>query len=369
MSDIKSVLSLLCQHLNASINVTMKPEYFRLAKFNSTAENVREVFWKALNILSYHAVKEKIIAADFEQFDIVWATKLYFAYLQYPAVEFYALSAESKNNRPLLLAFAWLLGTENILSIIVQLKLSNSVLGKEFSYANNSEKEEIEYNVPESIPAQINHVLYLSGKVNYNIKQISELVSERTKLVNKAHAASKNYSGLPHLSVSELALVKRISTVNKNLPSDEDKKYIKELSATASLLDIHMKWLKKEHIFFEWMVTVVEEHNKSMSTSLQDIDWNEATKFVSLLDYMTQERLKVLSSKERCKDSPNYEPNCIERMLRLQGDDAEMEKWLTEISAELDKETEDLTKKKEMLSKKLKDILKSIPSCVQVPYS
>lgn len=43
MSDIKSVLSLLCQHLNSSINVMMKPEYFRLAKFNGTAENVVSV--------------------------------------------------------------------------------------------------------------------------------------------------------------------------------------------------------------------------------------------------------------------------------------------------------------------------------------
>ncbi|CAK9832262.1 hypothetical protein ANTRET_LOCUS9115 [Anthophora retusa] len=368
MSDIKSVLSLLCQVLNASINVTMKPEYFRLVKFNDTTENVREMFWKALNILSYCAVREKKIAFDFEQFDIVWATKLYFAYLQYPAVDFYALSAESKNNRPLLLAFAWLLGTESVLSTVVQAKLSNSVLGREFSYSSNSKKEEIEYNVPESISAQINHVLYLSGKVNYNIKQISELISERSKLVSKVHAASTNFGGLPHLSVSELALVKRITTINKSMPSDEDKKYIKELSTIASLLDIHMKWLKKEHIFFEWMVTVVEEHNKSMSSSLQDIDWNEAAKFISLLDCMTQERLKVLSSKEKSKDFSNCEPNSIEHILKLQGGDAEVKESLTEISAELDKETEDLTEKKEVLSEKLRQILKSIPSCVQVPF-
>lgn len=43
MSDIKSVLSLLCQHLNLSVNVTMKPEHFRLAKFNGAAEFVVSV--------------------------------------------------------------------------------------------------------------------------------------------------------------------------------------------------------------------------------------------------------------------------------------------------------------------------------------
>lgn len=44
MSDIKSVLSLLCQHLNSSIKVMMKPEYFRLGKFNDVVdENVVSV--------------------------------------------------------------------------------------------------------------------------------------------------------------------------------------------------------------------------------------------------------------------------------------------------------------------------------------
>lgn len=43
MSDIKSVLSLLCQHLNSSINVTTKPEYFRLAKFDNTTNDVVSV--------------------------------------------------------------------------------------------------------------------------------------------------------------------------------------------------------------------------------------------------------------------------------------------------------------------------------------
>lgn len=43
MSDIKSVLSLLCQHLNLSINVMMKPEYFRQAKFNGMDENIVSV--------------------------------------------------------------------------------------------------------------------------------------------------------------------------------------------------------------------------------------------------------------------------------------------------------------------------------------
>ncbi|KOX78246.1 hypothetical protein WN51_09605 [Melipona quadrifasciata] len=304
MSDIKSVLCLLCQHLNLSINIMMKPEYFRLAKFNTMAENVVDAFWKALNILGYHAVKEKQIETDFKQYDTLRTTKLYFAYLQYPAIEFYALSEKSKNNRPLLLAFAWLLGTQDILNIIIRINLSNSVLGRECSQLNSVEKKETQYNVPETFNAQINNILYLNGK--------------KAKLVNRIHAASVNVSGLPHLSVSEAALIKRVSTTNKNALSNEDKIYIKELSTIASLLDVHMKWSKKKHVFFEWMVTVVQEHNIS-EHQLEDIDWNEVSKIISLLHCMTREKFEILSSQKETINCQDYEPKCISRLLRIQG--------------------------------------------------
>nr|XP_012148957.1 PREDICTED: uncharacterized protein LOC100874906 isoform X2 [Megachile rotundata] len=326
-------------------------------------------FWKILNVLSYHIVKEQQIEIDFQHCDIVWATKLYFAYLQYPAIEFYALSRNGKNNRQLLLAFAWLHGTHNALSVIVRINLCNSVLGREFTRTNSSEKKETEYDIPESLSMQMNNILYLNGKVNYNIKEIAELVSEKVKLISKAHAASINVSGLPHLSVSELALIKRLSTINKKAPSNEDKKYLKELNVIGSLLDVHLKWLKKEHIFFEWMVTVVEEHNKSLTSSLDDINWNEISKFISILHSVTQEKFENLSSKKDSNILVNSPPTCVSRLLRIQDNDIEMENWLTELSTTVKKDMEDLSKKKEELSKELKEILKSMPSTIQVSFS
>ncbi|XP_017891905.1 uncharacterized protein LOC108632095 [Ceratina calcarata] len=364
MSDIKSVLTLLCQHINLSINVSIKPEHFRLAKFNTASENVSDEFWKVLNILSYHAVKEKQMDIGVLRCDVVGATKLYFAYLNYSAIEFYASGQHSKNNRPLLLAFAWILGTQNVLNIITRINLTKSQLGRECSYSlNKLQKKGTKYSIPLSLTAQINHALYLNGKVNYNIKEISELVSEKIKLTAKAHAATINVSGLPHLSVSEAALVKHISATNTL--SVQDKKHIKELHAIANLLDIHMKWSKKEHVFFEWMVTVVEEHNKSLDSSLQDIDWNEVSKFVSLLKRVTQERFESLT-KTDSGNSQNYKPQCVSRLLRFKGDGTEVENWLTELTTELNKETGNLIERKEKLSKKLQEVLKSIPSCVQV---
>jgi len=39
MSDIKSVIALLCKHLKLSLNLHAKPEHFRLSKFNKTEDN------------------------------------------------------------------------------------------------------------------------------------------------------------------------------------------------------------------------------------------------------------------------------------------------------------------------------------------
>jgi hypothetical protein len=39
MSDIKSVIALLCKHLKLLFNVNVKPEHFRLSKFSNTEES------------------------------------------------------------------------------------------------------------------------------------------------------------------------------------------------------------------------------------------------------------------------------------------------------------------------------------------
>ncbi|XP_076662507.1 uncharacterized protein LOC143365829 isoform X2 [Halictus rubicundus] len=374
----------------------MKPEYFRLAKFNDTAENVVKVFWETLNILSYCVVQEKQIEVDFQHYgkyfwscvftlficiqsvfsrvyllrlsiflDTVWATKLYFAYLQYPSVEFYASSKHDKNGRQLLLALAWLLGTQDALDTIIRVNVSNGVLGRECSKPNDSEEREIEHDVPETMVAQMNGMVRLHGKVNYNIREIYNLVSERANLISKVHAATINVSGLPHLSVSELALIKRIATADKSELSQADKKYMQELLAAGNLLDVHAKWRRKEHIFFEWMVTVVQEHKNHSSTSSNDMNWNEILKFISVLHRIMQERLEASSCQENrgCK---NQTFESVSRLMRIEMGRDIMENRLTEISAELEKETKSLSESKEKLSEELRKLLHLIPSCIQL---
>ncbi|XP_033331469.2 uncharacterized protein LOC117223340 [Megalopta genalis] len=365
MSDIKSVLSLLCQHLKLSVNVIMKPEYFRLAKFNDCAENVIKAFWEVLNVLSFHVIQEKQIDIDFQHYDTVWATKLYFAYLQYPSIEFYASNRHDKNSRYLLLAFAWLLVTQNTLDILIRKILSNSALGRECSKPNNSEEREVLHNVPETLVAQLDSIIHLNGKVNYNIREIYNLVCKRANLVSRVHAATINVSGLPHLSVSELALVKRIATADKCQLSKEDERYLQELHTAENLLDAHSKWQRKEHIFFEWMVTVVQEHKKHSSSSSPDIDWNEIFKFVTMLHCIMQGKFEALSSQHNhgCQDQ---EFIAASRLMRVPKDRDAMEDQLRTMSAELERETKSLSERKEKLSEELKKLLHLIPSCIQL---
>lgn len=83
------------------------------------------------------------------------------------------------------------------------------------------------------------------------MRAISELVSEKVKLATKAHAASMHVCGLPHLSVSEMRMVKRLA-VDK---SAGNERIMHELHELASVLDTQTKWNAKRHVFFDWMVS------------------------------------------------------------------------------------------------------------------
>lgn len=84
---------------------------------------------------------------------------------------------------------------------------------------------------------------------------------------------------------------------------------------------------------------------------------------------MTREKFEILPSQKETINCQDYEPECISRLLKIQGNNTEIENWLSEISAELAKKTESLDNEKKKLSEKLEEILESIPHCVQVSFS
>ncbi|KAI4502073.1 hypothetical protein M0802_002755 [Mischocyttarus mexicanus] len=368
MSDIKNIIELLCKHLNLSIKVAIQPEWFRLSKFNDPKEQ-SDVLWTILHILSLYAVKENQNNINFEEYDKLSATKLYFAYLQYPAIEFYNLSESCRNNRVLLLAFAWLLATQNVLNIVVRVNLVSSILGKESSSPDLSLKEVSAVETSYSLNTQIKNIIHRNSKVNFNIKCISELINIKTKLTTKAHGASSNFDCLAHMNVIDIAFVKSLFVLQ-----DTDSNFIQskqqlksELHDIGTMLDVHLKWMEKEYIFYDWMITVIKEHEKSIDINKSSINWDEVASFISLLGNIIKKKLNSICS-EKVKDDAKYYSDfqCTSRLLRTPNIKCEVNKWLTDVTVQLSQIKGMLEKNKEELELQLKNILTIVPSCVRV---
>ncbi|PSN50767.1 hypothetical protein C0J52_05963 [Blattella germanica] len=110
MTDVKSVIALLCKHLKLSFNVNIRPEHFRLSKFDKTEDNsvcqMWEILYKICKELLEHLIED----------DVVTTVKMCFAMLGYRCLDFYCLPPDMSNgSRELLLALGWLLITQNVL--------------------------------------------------------------------------------------------------------------------------------------------------------------------------------------------------------------------------------------------------------------
>ncbi|KAK2575105.1 hypothetical protein KPH14_008831 [Odynerus spinipes] len=364
MADIKNVLELLCKHLNLSIKVAIKPEYFRLSKYNKITEQSNSVLWATLHALSFYAAKEKRTDIYFEEYDELSATKLYFAFLQYPVIEFYGLSESCTNSRVLLLAFSWLLATQSVLSVVVRVQLLSSILGRECSHPDVSLTEVSAVGTTCSVNTQIKNILHHNSKVNFNLKHISELLQEKAKLANKAHGVSLNIDRLAHMNIMEIVLIKRLLAIHTDSNSTEQQK--SELYTIGAILDVHVKWMEKEHIFYDWMITVIKECDKSPDVNTSKINWTGVANFISLLEYIIKRKLYSICS-EKTKDSMEYfKLQCTSRLLRTSDIKCEANKLSMDTNARLSQVKESLRINKEELALQLKNILMTVPQCIKV---
>lgn len=112
--------------------------------------------------------------------------KLQFALLGYKNIQFYCLPEDmSSGSRELLIAFSWLLQTDKLLDNMLKRKLQNSDISKDFDLDifNNQPQEQI----PKlsSIEEYYNYILWISGRINNNLKQISEYKLRTLQFTNK----------------------------------------------------------------------------------------------------------------------------------------------------------------------------------------
>ncbi|XP_033216553.1 tubulin epsilon and delta complex protein 1-like isoform X2 [Belonocnema kinseyi] len=363
MSDTKSVIELLCKHLSCTTEVPMKPDFFRLAKYNKSSPEAIEAFWSVLHILSTCVVTEKDKSISFKDYDKITSTKLNFAFLQYSALEFYSIpETDTFNSRELLLALGWLFSSNNAIDTTFRSKIINSSLGKESSSQVSAQKplEKIQLFSAED---QMKNIVHTCTKLNHNLKQISELISEKIKLATKVHAASINASGLPHLSVFEMALTKRLSSQKKN---SEDQETIWSLQNLSTMIDLHPKWIKKQHIFFEWMISVIEESKSAQKPIITEESCLEIFKFTTCLRHFVKKKMHNL--KRNLDEIPNFDsaPDCVSRLLRIQNSETEAENWVEKAKKNLELTEKEIELKEKDLLKELKSMLKLIQNCVRV---
>ncbi|XP_018308862.1 uncharacterized protein [Mycetomoellerius zeteki] len=375
MCDIKDTLPTLCEYINSLINLSLTPEHLRLAKYNAPDEIVAEKLWSTLRILSYYAAREKRGDIDFRNYDASSAVKLHLAFLQYPVIEFYSLSQNDEHNRDALIALAWLLGTQDVLTAILRAKLADGVLGAECSHVDSSEPSSliiVPNNQPVLTSAQLSSILHLNATVNLNLREVNELIRERAKLISKVHAASIDVSGLPHLSVSELALMKRLSRTRilddgGGGSSEKDRRRLREFREAGILLDVRAKWLRKRHVFFDWMARVIQEHRRSMELNPRVINTRELAAFTSLLRHVIRDKLRDFKSEKMDSgDSRNWSLNCPSRAHRSQCNNAEARSWSNDLNERQDREEENFQQNRKRLADELEEMLKSIPSVVRV---
>lgn len=83
------------------------------------------------------------------------------------------------------------------------------------------------------------------------------MIGKKVKLLNKAHGASLNFDRFAHMNVTEIAFVKNLLTLHTDSNCIQYKRQKSDLRAIGAMLDIHLKWMEKEHLFYDWMVYFV----------------------------------------------------------------------------------------------------------------
>lgn len=244
-SEIKNTISLLCKLLNLLYKTNLKPEYFRLAKFNKRDENVVPVLWnlihKVLNEDNTVIVKKKLHE------------------LNYKRDEFYSCTELNCESRELLLVIGFL--TAILLDSILNNEIKKSVFSKTFiPYKNpkcshhTNRNQRFEWQKLNRHELE-NYRKWLCGKICANKNMISEYTHNISKMEKQFNSAL-NIKANGKLTVFEILALK-----NKAVGEE----FIEGAEPLLSILGVYTEWLKQEKYFWKWMesvVTLVGRHSE-----------------------------------------------------------------------------------------------------------
>ncbi|XP_034952099.1 uncharacterized protein [Chelonus insularis] len=368
MNNTEKVLILLCKQIHLCTNVIITIDDLNSLKSSNATLDTVENFWTILNILSQHAVQEKNSTVNFNIYDKVTATKLYFGYLKYSDIEFFSLSANNnKNSVLLLIAFSWLLVRHNVIDSLIKDKIVKQTFNDELISKNNHpvyEQNDSKIQNNQSPSDKINEsnvIIRKMMQINYNLKDITELINEKCRLLKKIHCETSNIFNLSHLSLSELILMKNYYKINRKY-CKADLQYIEKLNNTTLLIDLYEKWSKNNHIFLKWMINIIEEC-KSKSTIA--IDNEELFKYISTVRYLNGNKIYSLETNNIINN------NIFNNLILSNSCQTSRIKSFTKqlnpkIFQELTKTQIELSKKIERIDTSMQTIINSVPHCIQI---
>ncbi|KAF2901761.1 hypothetical protein ILUMI_04419 [Ignelater luminosus] len=247
MGDIKITISNLCKHLNLIFDMKMKPEMFRLAKFNKSDDDIVKTFWILLsNMINLPSTDE-----------IVLNVKRHFLNLKYKSLQFYALPEDMLNgSRELLLAFAYLV-SQDYLNKYVKTMVSNSSLNPYYQ----PKIEDLQYKV-ENYTFNLkqiksdndfeNALQWIEGRIKHNKKIMSEYQTCFEKFSIKL--CRRNL--MPH---PEQLSVPAILALNS---AEHAKTFLESTENVFKILENHERWLRTQSAFWDWMNSVLLERQK-----------------------------------------------------------------------------------------------------------
>ncbi|ELT99332.1 hypothetical protein CAPTEDRAFT_222625 [Capitella teleta] len=258
MSQIRNTIELLTKILRENGTSKVKAETFRLAKFND--DNAVAVMWKLLFELLYFCEYGKIdditikASSKLTREELVVYVKTELQKRGFFSNDLSHPSSLAKcGSRELLLAFAWLLCREDIITRFMQ-KCTSPLQEQDTAFLYAQERKFLASEMPETTNpvSRVRQLLWLNNKLQLSLRSLYALNREKMSLQHKIHGATSGVSVVPeknHLSMLEVFMLRKPELLKKNL-----QLLVKDNERLQNLL----KWRENEDVFWRWMESVLD---------------------------------------------------------------------------------------------------------------
>ncbi|CAG5127409.1 unnamed protein product [Candidula unifasciata] len=272
----RAVIELFCKILEENISCVIRAETLRQAKFNK--QSATEPLWKLIFHVVYfctshlpHSKFKPLMIPALKEEEIVFVkTQLQkWGYIMRP---FARLPHDfSSGSRELLLALGWVIHTQQVFDKIIsswssplQQDLMEFLHQKGPSLSSESQPCSHLETVVHTPKDKIQRQLLLCGKLRLSLRR---LYMTHQALAGLKLTICKSTEGVSlladdhHLSPLEVYLLRYPDSMKKMLDELE-----KDNARMKNLLD----WTDKEHIFWEWMTSVLTLHNQEKAYAASD---------------------------------------------------------------------------------------------------